>query len=340
MRILILSPDHPEFHLFEEVPNNIYPPDSIFFRQPRRLETDFLHCCFVILKENIAVARAALYFNPQLTFEEKKAAAIGAYECIDDSEVAKMLLSTLSEEAKDRKIEYIIGPMDGSTWNNYRFSLHNDYRNFLLEPFHPVYYNEQFEKSGFEVIATYNSSIQENLIAHHQILEEKMKQFSADGLIFRNIDLDNYALELEKLYPFLTKSFSSNFLYTPISFEAFFRKYSAFGNFIDPRYVILAEDELGIIRGLIFCYIDLFDTDKKTLVVKTIARDSDRRWSGLGMVLGQELIRRAHEGGFDRLIHAFFKNDNASTATSANFNSETYKTYLLYGKTIQSKKIT
>lgn len=335
MTILKLHPNSTDWNLFHEVPENIYQGDSPYFQQPHKFDDDFLFCVFVVVIDQKAIARAALYFNPLLEYEGKRSAAIGYYDCVNDEQVATELLNQICKEALANDYDYILGPMNGSTWNSYRFSENNDFSNFLLEPYHHLYYNDQFKNFGFEVIANYRSDIQHDLNQIQPEVEVIKERLIASGLNFRNIDKNNFESELLPLYHFLTKVFKDNFLYTPISQKSFFEKYRAIGNLIDPQFVVLAEDESLVIRGLIFCYRDILNTNEKNLVVKTIARDSDKKWSGLGLVLGQMMIDRAREQKYDNLIHAFFKDTNASTRTSSNFSGNTYKTYSLYGKAIK-----
>ena len=76
---------------------------------------------------------------------------------VEDDHISNFFLDHIIKEAKKLNYGFLIGPMNGSTWDNYRFSLHNNFNNFLLEPYHPVYYNQQFLSAGFKPIAHYSS---------------------------------------------------------------------------------------------------------------------------------------------------------------------------------------
>ena len=82
---------------------------------------------------------------------------MGGYECIDDMETSQMLLDVAKRKAKELDGKYLIGPMNGSTWQNYRFTVNNDQPSFFLEHIHQPYYPNQFIKAGFSLLSKYNS---------------------------------------------------------------------------------------------------------------------------------------------------------------------------------------
>jgi hypothetical protein len=332
MQLIHTFPGDKNFELFESLPALIYAADSLRLQQGDAINREFLESCIVLLQGEKPIARAAVYNNPGLFYEEMKAAAVGNYECIDDPIAAKMLLGEVRLVCRKMGAAYLIGPMNGSTWDNYRFSSHHQHPNFLLEPYHQLYYNQQFTTCGFEEIANYNSSIDTNIICDHAETLKREAFFIEQGICFRTIDMDNYELELKKLYPFISNAFSSNFLYSPISWESFREKYLAAAKIIKPEYVMLAEDSEGQLLSLIFCYEDLYNRKEKSLVIKTIARDANPKWAGLGGVLGNRLMRAVQKAGFESVVHAFMIQDATSLDLSQKYLGTFYKNYKLYGQ--------
>ncbi len=330
LKIIKTKPGHADFHLFENLPKRLYPADSIRQRQSETINKEFLKDCYVLLKNGEPEARAALYNNP-FTCNELKTAALGNYESTADKEVSEKLLRFAIDEAKKSGAEFLIGPMNGSTWDSYRFSIHHDTSNFLLEPFHHLYYNGQFLFSGFLPISKYTSSIDKEIHFDHPEVLKLDKQFADAGVTIRNINMNDYEGELKKLYPFITEAFKTNFLYTPISWETFRSKYLEAAKIINPEYVLLAEDAECNVIGFIFCYDDLFNTNEKSLVIKTIARDKSKQWAGLGHVLANRVIRLVKSKGYKSIIHAFMIEQATSTAISKDFLGTVYKNYVLYG---------
>ncbi|MEO7835370.1 MAG: hypothetical protein ABIR50_08620, partial [Ginsengibacter sp.] len=116
-----------------------------------------------------------------------------------------------------------------------------------------------------------------------------------------------------------------------IAMEVFVEKYKKIIDFINPEFVLIAEDEKENIIGFIFCYEDLLNKKEKSLVIKTLARDQSKKWSGLGAVMANRIIVLAKERGYKSVIHAFMMDDGSSSESSRKFFGNVYKEYVLYG---------
>ncbi|MEO7176431.1 MAG: hypothetical protein ABIV51_11025 [Saprospiraceae bacterium] len=327
--IKVLSGDE-QFSLFQDFNGDL--PISIATRDIVSL--DFLDSCFVLLQNGKPIAKAALYDNPQLEFDGHACFSIGNYAAIDDLTAAKILLEYILKEAKSKGASYIIGPMNGSTWNDYRFSEHNRFPNFLMEPFQPLYYLEQFDSVGFQPIAKYFSSIDTTLICDQPAILRREQQLLDKGLSFRQIDLEHFDEDLDKLFEFNQIAFRDNFLYTPIGKESFKEKYANLKSFIKPEFVILAEDAESKLVGFIFAFPDLLNKSSKSLIIKTVARHPDQQWAGLGYVLGNLIYRQALELNFQSIVHAFMFEQGHSTKITKDFSGTKYKHYVLLGKNL------
>jgi L-amino acid N-acyltransferase YncA len=332
--IIRTTPGDENFHLFENFPKDIYPADSIRFRLAENINTEYLEACYVILTDDKPKARVALYTNPYLNYQDKKSFCIGNYESVEDVSVSNALLAHVSGETKKLGADYLIGPMNGSTWDNYRFSTHNDHPNFFLEPYHHLYYNQFFKDAGFAPIANYFSGIDRQLQFGIPEVMQRKKELLTLGITLRNIDLADFENELKRLFEFNELAFKTNFLYTPISWETFHKKYTETKKIINPEFVLLAEDEAKNLIGLFFCVDDFFNKDEKSLIIKSIARHPDKNWAGLGHVIADEIIKRAKHGGYKSLVHAFISAQGTSVKISKNYLGEVYKNYTLYGKEI------
>lgn len=333
--IRIIEPGSEQFHLFETAAANLYPANILPTQLMKGMNRDFLHTFYVAVKNNKVTGRAGLYHNPQLTYQHQKAVCAGNYECMNDTECANTLLQQVVKDAAKLGAKFLIGPMNGSTWDDYRFSTHHQHPNFLLEPYHQLYYNDQFVQFGFRPIANYISNIDHSLVHDHPSVLKTEKELMAKGIVIRSIDMGNYEAELKKLYPFICSSFQTNFLYTQVSEESFVSKYKEAAAIIDPEFVLIAEDQHKEIIGFIFCYHDLLNTNPKTIVVKTVTRNPANEWKGLGHVMGNRVIRAAAQRGFRAAIHAFVIKEGTSTGLSNTFSGNSYKNYVLYGMEIQ-----
>jgi len=334
IKIIQSKPGDHNFHLFKNFPKEIYASDSIRFKHDETINIQYLFACYVVVNDNKVCATASLYNNPHLSYQNKKTFCIGNYESINNETVASKLFLHLFSEAKKNGAEFLIGPMNGSTWNIYRFSVHHNQPNFFLETYHHLYYNDHFLNAGFKIIAKYFSSIDTSLKYDNADVITREKELKNSGVTFRNIRLDEYEKELEKLFEFNATAFKTNFLYTPLDKEEFIKKYTETKKIIDPDFVLLAEDRNKNLIGYFFCINDVFNTKEKSLIIKTIARHPDKKWTGLGHVIGNMIYRKAVEKKYTSVIHAFMYEQGTSTTISKKFFGDIYKNYVLYGKEI------
>jgi hypothetical protein len=334
MTILKTVPCDRHFQRFTDFPRSIYPPDSPYFKTPKTVNTTFLQSAYLLLDDEHIVARAALYMNPFLNFENKSTACIGNYEAIDDKLAATKLIAHITSDARSLGAEYLIGPMNGSTWDTYRFSTDHDSPNFFLEPYHHLYYNTHFLQAGFEAIAKYYSNIAKIETFPAGDILSRDAALVQQGVTFRPIDLENYVHEISRIHQFNTFAFSHNFLYTPINLEEFVKKYTAAKHILHPDYTLLAEDREGNLVGYYFCLHDHLNTKEKSLIFKTLVRHPAPEWQGLGHVMGNRIYQHAIGQGYRTFIHPFIFENGTSNNLSKNFLGTRYKKYVLYGKPI------
>jgi len=331
MVIIQTKPGDINFHLFSKVITSIYPPDHLRHQQEEDLNSEFLSCCLVVLVNEIPKARIAIYNNPNLNYNGARTFCIGNYECIDDNIVAKALFKAAIQLLKGYEAEYVLGPMNGSPWNNYRFSIHNNYPNFFIEPYNHTYYNKQFIDNGFNTIANYTSAIEKNFEFDNRVIIQQQIKFEVYGITIRQINLANYERELENIYSLIMEAFRTSFLYTPLSKPAFMKKYLKLKPRLKPEFILLAEDKNKELVGLFFGIDDYNTTFEKSLIVHIVARKNNKELSGLGNVMSYQIAETVKKKGYQSVIHAFIIEQGNSLALSKNFAGQTYKNYALYG---------
>jgi phosphoribosylformimino-5-aminoimidazole carboxamide ribonucleotide (ProFAR) isomerase len=69
-------------------------------------------------------------------------------------------------------------------------------------------------------------------------------------------------------------------------------------------------------------------------VVKTLARNESKQWSGLGQVMSNQVVRTVKAKGYKSMIHAFIIKQGTSRGTSEKFLGKVNKNYVLYGKVL------
>lgn len=327
-------PADKDYHLFDDFIKELYEPNSQRFLRGNDPVDAFLEGCYILQKENKTVGRFALYMNPNLKFKDQLACCIGSYECLNEIEISNELISSAVRRAKELGYSYIIGPMEGSTWNNYRFSDHNRYPNFFMEPFHHAYYSNQFKEFGFSVIAEYVSNLDDEVTFPEKDINTFEEYYKARGAQFRILRMDDLENDLRKIAHFSNDAFQHNFLFTPIDVEDFVAKYMRIKNYFDSALVMIVEDEKNEIEALSFSIKDHNESRGKSLIIKSLARRNDTKLRGIGAYLIQKTYQLARANGYDNVIHALMIKDNASKKISENYHGENYKSYSLFGMNI------
>jgi len=331
-KIIRTHPKDADFHLFTGVLDAVYSKDSPRFVMGFEPVLVHLEACYVLLENSKPIGRFAFYENSDLKYHNKTTASIGSYECIADDDASNVLLLYAKNLAKQKKYEFLIGPMEGSTWSNYRFSNSNEYPNFFMEPFHEINYNTHFTNNGFKTIAKYISNIDETLFVETEKLSKFEKYFTEKGAFFRRINLENLESDLSKIGNLSNQAFSSNFLFTPIAVPNFVNKYKAIAHLFNPDLTWLVENEVGELQAFIFAIKDYNDTSGETLIIKSMARLQTSNYKGIGSYLAAKVIQIAKEKGYKRMIHAFMIEDNNSVEVSEKYKIKTFKKYTLYGQ--------
>jgi len=328
------------FDLFSDFPKEIYPKLSPRFILGHDAVDAHLEACYVLLENGMVKGRLAFYENPKLFFKGEKAACIGSYECVDESNFSGILINYAKDLAKKKGYDYLIGPMEGSTWNNHRFSINDDKPPFFMEASHHRYYPKQFLKAGFSVISDYFSNQDEKLEVDLLQLQKFETHYLNKGAVFRNLNPNDLENEFKKIAKFSLDAFSDNFLFSPISLEDFIAKYKKIEPLIDPNLVWIVENATGEIEAFIFSVLDHFDkiNGNKTLIIKSMARKRDSKFKGIGSYLAAKTIALAKEQGFKKIIHAFMIKDNASKLISEKYADAPFKTYALYGISLKTDK--
>ena len=231
------------------------------------------------------------------------------------------LFNKVFEELKKRGIKTIIGPLNGTTWNTYRYV--TDKRNhppFLMEPFNEDYYVELFEKIGFKALAYYISTIMENMNpvqrGHLSKKIEKLKKFDYyKDITVKSAENEDLIAVLNKVYDLTIEAFKNNFLYSELDREIFLKMYMSYEDKIVKKFfktLYLKDELIGYVFG-IPDYAELQYKEKiETMILKTIAISHKYNGKGMGYILIDELVKEAEHSGYKNVIYALMHEKNIS----------------------------
>jgi L-amino acid N-acyltransferase YncA len=298
-----------------------------------QLERDAPDKHLQILEADRVMARASVWFDGPRIDPNERTGLIGHFAA-SSLEAGRRILESACDLLRASGCARIIGPMDGNTWKSYRLvsemaSALKSEAPFLLETQNPLQWNDHFLKAGFEVLATYHSTL--GLSPEPDPRMPKVRErFAANRITTRAAIPANLDSELDGIYDLALESFSQNFLYSPISKEDFLELYRPALAKLPPGFTRIAEHD-GRAVGFAFAVPDLLRPQMDTLILKTVGIRKARIYAGLGALLADEMHDLARHAGMARVIHALIHDANVSGKTSAKTGS-IMRRYALYSK--------
>jgi len=315
---------------------NIYTPEELNGKNDGNFNPEYLLFVLFVNRAELPLGRLAIYENPFIRVATNNALILGNFECIADREVADLLFKEAERFAKENAYSSLIGPINGSTWDNYRIPLESEYPRFFTEEIFKNYYSKLFEEFNFEILTEYYSGIIYNLndIGNNSI-QPRETFTNSSGLKIRSISKENFVEDIEMIYHFCMDAFSKNYLFSPISKFYFVEKYLPLKQYIDPDYCLMVFDRDNNLVSFFFCLPDILNSGSSTLIVKTIAGKSGRNYAGVSSWLFRMIVEKAIQNGYTQIINAFMHKNNVSLNISRKYKSEVIRTYRLYVKKLQ-----
>jgi GNAT superfamily N-acetyltransferase len=282
-------------------------------------------------------ARCGLWWTNVATDPGHRLGAIGHYFAAS-LDAGSAVLKAAYERLAREGCTLAVGPMDGNTWQRYRFITERGTEpTFFLEPDNPDEWPDHWTASGFAPLATYHSALATDLGTRDPRAEEAARRLAEQGITVRNLDLANFDSEMAKLHSLSLVSFANNFLYTPISAAEFAAQYAPVRSFLRPELALLAEKG-GELVGFLVATPDLLQAKRgqpvDTAIVKTMAVHPDHAGIGLGGYLMDRSHAVAHAMGLRRMIHALFHADNRSGKLSRR-TANLIRTYTLFSRQLK-----
>ena len=272
-------------------------------------------------ESNIVIGSLYLWHN-RPDYNGRKTSYIGnvnIYEKYRKDE--EQLFNKVFEELKKEGIEIIIGPLNGTTWNTYRYVTEKgSRRQFLLEPWNEDYSVSLFEKLGFKPLAGYISTVMEGMDSdgrrnlNKKI--EKLKKFDYyKDIKVESAENKDLLTVLNKVYDLTVEAFKNNFLYSELEREIFLKMYMSYEDKIIKKFfkmLYLGDELIGYVFG-IPDYAELGYKGKiDTIILKTIAVSPIYNGKGMGYILINSLVEEAEKEGYENVIYALMHQSNVS----------------------------
>ncbi len=302
---------------------NIIEPESIDLSFFDTINFTWFCCAVVARRNDKIIAGLCVYNNTYIKHDGNNVVLIGNIKCEDNAEIFALLVNETVLIAKNLGAKCIIGPIDGSTWDAYRYSVREAEAMFSGDIVNDLYFNHLMLNNGFSVLQRYYSSVS----LMRQAYEEEPLPIE---VTVRNINSYKFEDELIALHTMCVSAFADNELFSPIEEAGFVKKYIAFEKYLDTDYVQVAEDSKGFV-ALFFCYKGFY-REMPALIIKTIARHPERRYKGLVEMMAKRIFNKAYDEGITYVVHAFMHEQNRSLKLSVEYGGKKINEYAVYIK--------
>jgi hypothetical protein len=289
---------------------------------------------WLLIEGNSVYALCSVWLDYSPIYKGYNCSTLGHFFAVDP-ESGREILEYAFDRLRERRKNYVIGPMNGNTWQSYRFiSEDSGYPRFFLEPDSMLWWPQVFVDSGFSVIAEYSSALSDELDYRDSSIGVALDNIRTHNLTMRPFDPGRSEAELEAVHRLSLKSFARNFLYTDIGRAEFMQLYQKIIPYVVPDYFQLVEDH-GRLAAYVFAIPDYAQQARgeeiDTLILKTVARAPDKKYTGLGNYLVYCIHQQAAKRGFKKIIHALMHETNVSRKISDK-SALTIRRYRLYGR--------
>lgn len=300
--------------------------------KPGDIDVNTLLNCVIVYRDNMPVGRSCLYVNSDLHHDGMPVLVFGNFDCINDTAVSSALFGYIEQVAKDKNLQFMIGPMNGSTWNDYRLPITGERSTFTGDLDQPLYYSALLSNAGYTMMHRYYSSVAPIHITEAPC-EDTIPVLASEGVTIRGIDVDNYTEELKKIYELCATAFAQNVLFSPIDEATFVNRYLPFRNIITSDLVLLAEQDSEII-AVFFAYPDVQALPEKRVVIKTMARNPHKKVKDLVSTMIKILHKNAVNLKYNEMVHAFMHEENRSRELSLQYEGMVIREYALFIKEV------
>lgn len=315
---------------------------------------------FMAIRNGEIVGRIAAIKNDiHLKHHNDNSGFFGFFECINDQSVANALFDTAKNWIKEKGLTRMLGPANPSSndeWGMLLEGFEDSPR--LLMTYNPKYY--------LDLCSNYGMTKAKDLFAYklenHKVMgSEKLKrvqQLARDRykLQISQLDMKNFAKELEKVKIVYNKAWAPNWGFIPLSEAQIDAMAKDLKSLVEPSLVLFGEINNQLVgfalvmldynyvfkqmngRLLPFNFIKLFTQKKKIKWARiiTLGIIPEHQKKGLDAVFYWEIVNRAHAVGIDLGEASWILEDNDMMNRGAVVMGGTaYKTYRIWQKDCQ-----
>lgn len=273
-----------------------------------------------------------------VAYIKNKNGFIGWFETLESSDELFHQLDEALEWLKENDCHAVYGPVNGSTWYNYRFNISNDQPLLPGEPFQPLFYPEIWKEIGFEKTESYFSAEVPKAAYFQKMNWEEALAFAHSN----NLDLHYFPESIDddlqaRFLSFYHDCFTQNPLFTPLPLDQFIYLSNKSNSIVNRKYSFYVTNEANEIIALVISYLDLVHQQYPTiepenkLLIKTIATHPEFQKNKIGSLM----INLIHsmvvdDDAYSKVYYMLMHENNATNIKGAEkFGAQAIRQYCL-----------
>jgi len=202
---------------------------------------------FLALRDGEPVGRiAAIENRAHNDFHKDRVGFFGFFECVNDQAVATALLSSADQWLRARGLDTMRGPMNPSTNHECGMLVGGFGRHpMIMTTWNPRYYPELIEKAGFtkakDLLAYFFPMQGERAFQMPERVRAVAERAIGGGLTFRDLNLKDFAAEVERCWEIYNDAWEPNWGFVPMSKESFVHEAQVLKYIVFPQFTFMAE---------------------------------------------------------------------------------------------------
>jgi GNAT superfamily N-acetyltransferase len=280
-------------------------------------------CRVKLFVDDRAPARVAAIVNPRLVEDGAPIGLLGFFEAANDPAAVTPLLTAAVTWLREQGCATVRGPVNFSTWHDYRFATGGGPGWFPGEPYHHDYYPELWTGAGFAVVSRYATYWVNDTQAVIDRFAPGVELARRSGVELRTVE----ARDLPALYRLAVTGFAANYMYSPIEPDEFAHLYAAdrVNAGASTSYVALAD---GAPVGFYYTFPTSLPAGEGQ-VGKTIVVDPAQRKRGIYHLLMTAWLTTARDSGraaLPSLVHL----DGSPALMGWHRSGDLFRNYVLF----------
>ncbi len=330
------------------------------FLSDRNPAFDFTHVRYLLARDDagLVLGRTTAHVNSRHNeFAGEQTGFFGFFECVDDFDVARLLMVEVERWLAEQGMDTVRGPFNFSTNHECGFLTSGfDTPPAVMMPHTKPYYPGLFDRLGYraakELVAydyTYTGKIPEHLVRFGNRVQER------SPARIRTIDMSRFEQDVTEVFSVYNRAWSENWGFVPMTAEQFAFSARSLKRIVDPEMALIAEIDgepvgfflalpdinvlLKHMNGRLFPFgflrFLLGRRRIKSVRVITLGVVKEHRNKGIDSLLACRAFQNGARRGYKRAEFSWILEDNVLLRRGLDrMGAVPYKTYRIYEKSL------